>query len=36
MGQKNIAVYGIYSTRAAVETAVDNLKNAGFNSSDIS
>lgn len=33
---KNIAVYGIYSTRVAAESAVDQLKIAGFNNSDVS
>ena len=33
---KNIAVYGIYTDRRMVETAVDTLKDAGFRNSDIS
>ena len=33
---KNIAVYGIYPTRAMVEKAVEELKNAGFRQADIS
>lgn len=33
---KNIAVYGIYTDRRTVETAVDTLKDAGFRNSDIS
>jgi hypothetical protein len=36
MAGKNTAVYGIYSSRAEVENAVDALKNAGFRSTDIS
>ena len=33
---KNTAVYGIYPTYSAVEGAVQNLKDAGFRSEDIS
>jgi hypothetical protein len=33
---KNIAVYGIYSNRATVELAVEELKDAGFHNTDIS
>jgi len=33
---KNTAVFGIYPTRAAIETAVTNLRGAGFRSTDIS
>jgi hypothetical protein len=33
---KNIAVYGIYRTRQMVERAVEQLKGAGFRSTDIS
>lgn len=33
---KNTAVFGIYSTRAGVENAVDTLKMEGFRSADIS
>lgn len=33
---KNIAVYGIYPNRTAVERAVDALKEAGFRNEDIS
>ncbi|MBT1072874.1 general stress protein [Pelotalea chapellei] len=33
---KNIAVYGIYTDRRMLETAVDTLKDAGFRNSDIS
>ena len=33
---KNIAVYGIYSTRSLVERAVEELKDAGFRQEDIS
>ena len=33
---KNIAVYGIYPNRPAVERAVDALKEAGFRNADIS
>ena len=36
MAEKNKAVFGIYSTRVGVESAVDALKAAGFPSSDIS
>jgi len=36
MGYKNIAVYGIYPSRLAVEKAVGELKSAGFSNSDIS
>ena len=33
---KNIAVYGIYSNRAAAERAVDEMKSRGFRSTDVS
>src|ERR671926_1084324 len=36
MAGKNTAVFGIYPTRAAVEEAVDQLRAAGFRSTDIS
>ncbi len=36
MASKNIAVYGIYPSRLIVEKAVDELKEAGFRSADIS
>jgi hypothetical protein len=36
MAGKNTAVFGIYPTRAAVEEAVDHLRNAGFRNADIS
>jgi hypothetical protein len=36
MTYKNIAVYGIYPNRMAVEKAVEELKTAGFRNSDIS
>src|ERR1700688_3905025 len=36
MAGKKVAVFGIYSTRAAVENAADSLVNAGYPSSDIS
>ena len=36
MAGKNTAVFGIYSTRDSVETAVDSLKAAGFRNTDIS
>jgi len=36
MSGKKVAVFGIYSTRTAVENAADSLMNAGFPSSDIS
>jgi hypothetical protein len=36
MADKKVAVFGIYSTRAAVENATDALVKAGFPSSDIS
>ncbi len=36
MAGKNTAVYGLFSQRAAVEEAVDNLRTAGFRSTDIS
>jgi hypothetical protein len=36
MSGKKVAVFGIYSTRASVENAVDQLVRAGFPSSDIS
>jgi hypothetical protein len=36
MSGKKVAVFGIYSTRAAVENAADSLVTAGFPTSDIS
>ena len=36
MANKKVAVFGIYSTRAAVESATDSLVTAGFATSDIS
>jgi hypothetical protein len=36
MAGKKIAVFGIYSTRVAVENATDSLVKAGFPASDIS
>jgi hypothetical protein len=36
MSGKQVAVFGIYSTRGAVESAVDSLTSAGFPMSDIS
>jgi hypothetical protein len=36
MSSKNTAVFGIYSTPAAAENAVDNLLSLGFSNSDIS
>lgn len=36
MAGKNTAVFGIYTHRAAVEEAVETLRNAGFRSTDIS
>ena len=36
MSGKKVAVFGIYSTRAAVENAADSLVRAGFPTSDIS
>jgi len=36
MANKKVAVFGIYSTRAAVESATDALVTAGFATSDIS
>jgi hypothetical protein len=36
MSGKKVAVFGIYSTRAAVENAADSLVKAGFPASDIS
>jgi len=36
MSGKKVAVFGIYSTRAAVENATDSLLKAGFPTSDIS
>src|SRR6202166_4438045 len=36
MAGKNTAVFGIYSTRASAESAVDALKAANFRNSDIS
>jgi len=36
MSDKKVAVFGIYSTRNAVEKATDALVKAGFPTSDIS
>jgi len=36
MPAKNIAVFGIYPDQLTAEDAVDNLKNSGFRSTDIS
>jgi hypothetical protein len=36
MSGKKVAVFGIYSTRSAVENAADSLINAGFPAADIS
>ena len=36
MAGNNTAVFGICSTRLAVEEAVDHLRNAGFRNTDIS
>lgn len=36
MAGKNTAVFGIYPTQAAVERAVDTLKDAGYRNTDIS
>jgi hypothetical protein len=36
MAGKNTAVFGIYSNRSAVDSAVDSLKAAGFKNTDIS
>jgi hypothetical protein len=36
MSSKKVAVFGIYSTRTAVENAADSLVRAGFPASDIS
>jgi hypothetical protein len=36
MAGKKVAVFGIYSTRASVESATDSLVNAGYPASDIS
>jgi hypothetical protein len=36
LGAKNTAVFGIYPSLTSVEIAVDELKSAGFRSSDIS
>src|SRR6202051_806768 len=36
MSSKKVGVFGIYSTRAAVENATDSLVKAGFPTSDIS
>lgn len=36
MAGKNTSAFGIYPTRASVETAVDTLKQAGFRNTDIS
>jgi hypothetical protein len=36
MAGKNTAVFGLYSSRGAVDEAVDHLRNGGFRSEDIS
>jgi hypothetical protein len=36
MAGKNTAAFGIYSTQAAVENAIDQLKTAGYRNTDIS
>src|SRR5262245_37676892 len=36
MAGKNSAVFGLYSTRRELENALDDLRNAGFRSTDIS
>jgi hypothetical protein len=36
MSDKNIAVFGMYSTRGAAELALHALKAAGFSASDVS
>ncbi|MFI5070863.1 MAG: DUF3341 domain-containing protein [Terriglobales bacterium] len=36
MSSKKVGVFGIYSTRAAVENAIDSLMRVGFPASDIS
>src|SRR3954464_7800711 len=36
MAEKNMAVFGIYPTRAAAEECVDALRRAGFRNTDIS
>jgi len=36
IGRKNIAVFGIYPDQLTAEDAVDNLKDSGFRSTDIS
>jgi hypothetical protein len=36
MAGKNTAVFGIYTGRSSVETAVESLKAAGFSNSDVS
>jgi hypothetical protein len=36
MSEKKVAVFGIYNTRSAVESAVDSLMQAGFPAADIS
>src|SRR5689334_3673488 len=36
MAGKNTAVFGIYPDRTSVEEAVDQLRNAGFRSTDVS
>jgi len=36
MTGKNTAAFGIYSTRAAVESAVDTLKAEGYRNTDVS
>ncbi len=36
MSGKKVGVFGIYSTRTAVENATDSLVRAGFPASDVS
>ena len=36
MSDNNAAVFGMYSTRAGVENAIQSLKESGFNSADLS
>ena len=36
MAGKNTAAFGIYPSRAGVETAVDALRTAGFRNTDVS
>src|SRR5215470_12338481 len=36
MAGRNTAVFGLYASRQAVEEAIDNLRSAGFRSTDVS